>query len=372
MKNYAEFEIKGLNQERFFNEFSSNLKIFDLLRINNSTSRFKVSYFSYKKAKSIILESGFEILSEKKAGFFHKVISKFFSYGLVLGIVLGFAFCITTNLFVKKIEVWGNEKVEDYQIVSFLKESVKDWRKNRIDVKEIEKHVYDHFSCFSFVSVAVYGQTLIVNVKEEIIPEEMAEKFDAIYSKYDGIITDISLVQGTLCVHVGDIVKKGQKLVEPFVTGSNGQVIPIKPQADIMADIWIVEQECHNCSYEAIFQTGNKITVNEIYLGNLKIYEKKMENLYENFEIEEYEEILNKNNILPLKLKTITYYETEKKQIEEPFEEVQEQICEKTKQKALQKVEDYDIIKKEKQSIKTVGNLTFVSYTITVNKNIGE
>ena len=142
--------------------------------------------------------------------------------------------------------------------------------------------------------------------------------------------------------------------------------------ANIMADVWIYEQECHNSSYEAVLQTGNKITVNEIYLGNLKIYEKKMENLYESFEVEESEEILNKNNILPLKLKTITYYETEKKQIEEPFEEVQEQICEKTKQKALQKVEDYDIIKKEKQSIKTVGNLTFVSYTITVNKNIGE
>ena len=372
MKNYVEFEIKGLNQERFFNEFSSKLKIFDLVRVNKSVSRFKVNYFLHKRAKKIILDNGFEILSEKKCGLFHKLVSKFFSYGLALGIVVGFAFCIITNLFVKKIEVWGNEKIEDEQIVSFLKESVKDWRKSKIETKEIEKEVYDHFSCFSFVSVSVYGQTLVVNVKEEIIPEEMSEKFEAIYSNYDGLITKINLVQGTLCVHEGDVVKKGQKLVEPFVLSSNGETIPIKPKAEIMADVWLYEETLHNSSYEAVLRTGNKITINEIYLGSLKIYEKKMENLYESFEVEESEEILNKNNILPLKLKTTTYYETEKKLIEVPFDEVKEQICEKTKQKALQKVEDYDIIKKEKQSIKTIGNITFVRYTITINKNIGE
>jgi len=372
MKNYCELEIKGLNQERFFNQLSEKYKVFDIKRISKNQSIFRVKYFAEKKVERLVLENNFEILSKRKVGVLNNLVNALTSYGLIAGIVVGGGYYFIQSGFVREIEVWGNEKISDSEIVNFIDEHLLSYNKNKINTKEVENKIYTHFSCFSFVSVSIYGQTLIVNVKEEIIPEEMGENFEAIYSKYDGIITDIELIQGTLCVEVGDIIQAGQILVQPYIINSSGEEMPVKPQANIYADVWLIEEEMHNSSYEESYYTGNKITINEVYVGKLKIYEKLMTNMYENFDMQTKEKILNKNNILPITLKTITYQEKATRLVEIPFDEIKEELCEKIKAKTLQKVEEYDIIKKENEVIKSVGNITTVKYIVTVSRNIGE
>lgn len=370
IKSFWKFEIKGLNQERFINNISKKFKIFDYNRENKEYASFKVNYLSGKKVENELKESGFEILSIEKRGiyiFFNRTIS----YGLLLGLVLGFTGYFVQSLFVRKIEVWGNEKLKEKEIVEVVKKKIGNGYKGSIQTKQIENAVYSSFSNLSFVSVAIIGQTVVVNIKEEIIPDEMAESFDAFYSPYDGKITKIELIQGTLAVKVGDIVKSGDMLVYPYIQNSNNVNMPVKPIAKIEMESWIQGIEAHNSFYKENYRTGRQTTENEVYLGKLTLYHQQASGTFSNFETETSVKELNKNNILPLTLKTTTYYEIKERVVEESFEQVKENIILKAKENALQKVDNCDIIKSEDYVIRQSGNITTVTYIFTVTKIIG-
>ena len=371
LKSFCQFEIKGLNQERTFNELSKRYKIFDYERKSKEVALFKTSFFSGKKVQKELLGQGFEILSLKRKGFLNFFFNSVISYGLIAGMCLGFAFCFVQASFIRKIEVWGNQNIEDVAVIQVVSKNIGSGLKSKIDTKKIENEVYASFSNLSFVSVAVVGQTIILNIKEEIVPDEMKGDFKPIYSGDYGRITNINLIQGTLAVTVGDIVREGQVLVYPYILNSSGVQMPVKPVAKIEADVWIEEQASHNSYYIESYKTGKTLTKNEVYLGKLKIYEKEVENRFSSFEVEEESEILDKNNILPFVLKTTTYFETSTRVIEESFDSVKDKIISKARENALQKIEDCDIIKSENFTIKQAGNITNVSYVITISKDIG-
>lgn len=371
IKNFCQFEIKSLNQENLFNELSKKVKIYDLDRKEKDHSFFKVKLIEMKRVEKELKEKNINIISIKKSGIFNSLITKIMSYGLIVGLLFGFIFFMIQAQFIRKIEVWGNDRISDYDITEVVKKNIYSGYKKNIDTKKIENAVYNKFQSLSFVSISIYGQTLIVNVKEEIIPDEMKGNFDPIIATYDGIITNVELIQGTLCVKEGEIIQAGQTLVKPYILNSNGEEMPVKPLAKIEFDVWINGEAIHNSFKQEIFKTGNTLTQNEIYVGNLKVYEKKLTNNFKDYVVEEANENLTKNNILPFFLKTTTYYELSTKTTQEKFEDVKDEIILKAKENALQKIEEYDIIKEENVTIKQAGNLSFVSYVVTVSKTIG-
>ena len=371
MRNYCKFEIKGLNQESFFNELSKSFKIYDIERIAKDHSFFKVKIFHFQKVEKELINHGFEILSIKKAGILLKLFKIITSYGLIVGIVFGFTLFFVQSLFIRKIEVWGNENLQVSQIESVVKKNIGSGFKGKINTEKLENSIYSSFSNLSFVSVSIVGQTVVVNIKEEIIPEEMKGNFLPLVSQFDAIITDIKLIQGTLCVSVGDIIQAGQTLVLPYIINSNGEEMPVKAVANITADVWLTGQETHNSYVKETYKTGEKTTKNEIYIGKLKIYEKYTDNKFKSFEVVEESKILTKNNLFPFTLKETTYYETATRVIESNFLDVKDEIISKARANALQKISSYDIIKSERKTIKQVGNLTTVNYIITVSRNIG-
>ncbi len=210
MKNYCQFEIKGVNQERFFNKLSSKVKIHELKRLSKTQSVFKVGIFDRKKAKKNILEEGFFIINEKSSGFLFNFINLLTSYGLIAGIILGAGFLIFQSFFINKIEVLGNEKYSTIEIKEYLTKSINSKNKSKIDLKKVEHDVYNKFEDLSFVSATLVGQTLVVNIKEELIPDEMKESFSPILASESGRITSLKLIQGTPMVKVGDVVRKGR------------------------------------------------------------------------------------------------------------------------------------------------------------------
>ena len=370
-RNFWKFAIKGVNQEKVLNELSKKFNIFDYKRLDKTHSEFKTSYRFGRAIENYIQNKHFEILSIEKKGILNLFFNGVISFGLLAGFLIGGFFCFIQNLFVRRVEVWGNEKTSESEIVAVVKSKIGNGFKGNMNLKEIENEVYCSFSNLSFVSVVLVGQTIVVNLKEEIIPDEISGSFDPICSEYDGKITKINLVQGTLAVKNGEIVKKGQILVYPFVQNSNGSQMPVKPKATIEADLWIEGKMIHNSYYQINYRTGKQTTENEVYLGKLKIYQKKSENKFDQFEQETEVKALSNNNILPFTLKTKTYFETATRVVEENFESVKESVILKARQNALQKIDDCDIIKAEDFIIRQAGNISEVTYIITISKNIG-
>lgn len=364
-------KVKGLNQERAINNLIKKMKIYNLKRDSHNSCRFEVDYKNKKQLVSILNEHNLEVTEVSSQGFKWKVKRLITSYGLIAGMVLCSLLYALQYSYIWKIKVVGTENLKSKEVVRFVEKNLASRRKSKIDSKAVEQSLVEKFEQVSSASVAIVGQSLIININEAILPEEMQTENNAIISNFDGIITDIKLIQGTLAVDVGEIVKKGDILVYPYIIDSQGEEREVFPKAEIWADVWLKGNETHYDYSIETQRTGNSIIVSEVYLYDLLIYSNNISCEFKEYVKEANSSYLNKNNILPFILKKTTYYEVETKEIYQDFSQVKEDIIEKARKKALLFLQENEIIKEEKTNIREGGGIHEVDYLITVNRNIG-
>ena len=371
LKNRSKVTVKGLNQERAINNIIKKIKVYNFKRESHDTSHFEVEYKDRKKAKQLLKENRLEILSFSNNGFFAFLKRLCSSFGVIIGLVISILGYIVQYNFIFQIKAYGQSNIENRQIERYIEGNLKSRFKGDIDTKQLEAKVRNQFDEITSVSISIVGQSLIVNLNEVDIPEEMQEEFQPLLSEYDGRITQINLVQGTAAVNEGDIVKKGDILVYPYIIDAEGTERKVCAKAEIMADVWLEGKQTHYDCHLKTERTGQKIVLNEVYLGSLKIYSKTKINTFSEWEEEFYWQDLSKNNILPFKLKKIIYYETRTAEVKSEFSSVEEEVKQNACEKALIFLQENEIIKEENFVIKEGVGWHEVRHIITVNRNIG-
>lgn len=370
-KNKTIFKIKGLNQERSFNNISKTVSIYNIKKEDDGTSQFEVDYKDAKKTKKFLEQQGFQILSVTNHGILFKFKNLFTRYGIVAGLIFCLLFYLLQYNFILQVKVLGQPSEIQSLIKEYVVDNLNSNFKYNIDTKEIENAIKAEFDQVSSVSVAIYGQTLLINYNPSTIPEEMRGEFDPIVSEYDGMITDIELVSGTLNVKVGDIVQKGDVLVYPYIIDTDGETRQVTPSAKITANVWFSESITHYDYRLETKRTGKKIVSSFVKLGDLVIYSHDRENNFQEYEVESYSQPLTKNLLLPFTLEKIVYYQTQTDEIIEPFEEVREEVIEKAREKTLIFLDKNAIIINENYIIKDAGSVHNVIYTITTSITFG-
>ncbi len=365
------FVVKGLNQERVINKLSQKVNIYNLKRSEYNICQFETDFYKSKTAKKFLQENGMEILSFHHFGLWAKIKRLATSYGLICALACSSIFYGLQYQFICKIEVYGEVQVEEGEIKNFLNSTLHSRAKSMINTKQLEMQVKENFSEISSISIAIVGQTLVVNLNEAVTPEEMVGDYKPIISNFDGIITKIQLIQGTMAINEGDIVKKGDILVYPYIIDSQDGQIDVAPKAEIYADIWLQERVVHY-EYQIITKrTGEVLQKDVVLLNNLPIYQRGEENAFEEYEVEESIFDLSKNLILPLKLKRTIYHQTCTQEIIAPFEEKKDEIIAFAREKTLIFVQENEIIKEENYTIRQMGGCYEVCYIATVSRNIG-
>ena len=243
-KSYHEFVIKGLNQERFFNKLASSFDVYDSNRYEKNKTSFKVDIKNGKKVKKIILSSGFELLGEKRRGLIAKLLDFRHAYGIIAGVVVSVSLYLIQLPVIWKISINGVSYDIQEQICEFIKDNYK-LHKYDLNCKQLEIELRNNFDNLSFVSIAVLGQSLVINAKEGDAPSEKTEVFSPIVCPIDCKIEDISLIQGTLNVHAGEIVRTGENLVLPYIIDASGNEKKVEPKAIIKVQSWLVGNESH-------------------------------------------------------------------------------------------------------------------------------
>lgn len=371
LKNKTTFKIKGLNQERYFNNISKSINIYNIKKEDDGISQFEVGYRDRKKTKQILEREGYQILSVTNHGILFNIKKIFFRYGIVAGLIFCLLFYILQYNFILQIKVLGQPSEIQSLIKEYVQDNLKSSFKYNIDTKKIENSIKERFDEVSSVSVAIYGQTLLINYNPSTIPEQLQGEFDPIISQYDGMITDIELISGTLNVHVGDIVQKGDELVSPYIVDTDEEIRQVTPIAKITMDVWISESVAHYDYRLETRRTGKKVISSYVKLGELVIYSHEEKNNFKEYELESYSRSLTKNLLLPFKLEKMVYYETQTDEIVEPFEEVKEEVIQKAREKTLIFLDKNAIIIDENYVIKDAGNVHNVIYTITTSVTLG-
>jgi sporulation protein YqfD len=222
------------------------------------------------------------------------------------------------------------------------------------------------------VSVIIKGNTLLISIKEKISagdydkPEELTN----LVAKHSGLITNINLISGTLKVKVGQIVKVGDVLVEPYIIDSSGEKRTVKADAEIVARVWYRGQEVHSSTRLETKRTGKTFRHTKMTFLGINLSKPLQQPPFESFESKTTSVCISKNTILPIIRQFTIFYETENVQVNQSFEDVKQEVFEKAKQKALQMLDEYEIISKEYFTTSESFGLTTVEYVIETEKLI--
>ena len=368
MKSFYEVTIKTLNHEKLINNISDQFPLFNVEKKDYNILKLQVKYSNRKKLNKYLKNNNISILKNRNFGFLFNFLKLFKRYGIIAGIIISCACFFILNNLILNIEIQGNNLISKYEVINYLN-NYKLKNKNNILCKNIELKLKEKFSDISLVSVITKGSTLIVNIKENIKNDVVNKTFEPMVACYDGKITDIILSQGTLNVKVGQTVKKGDILVYPYIIDSSGEKRNIQPQASIKAKVWITGELSYKENEISLVKTGKKLSTSFMKINNLFLTTpKKCE--YGLYTKQEKVNYLTYNNLLPISYHIVTYYELEEKIINKSFEEDKENLLQQCRQIALQKINEYDIIKNERTQIVQGAGIVNLKVILELEKDI--
>lgn len=314
-KGYVIIRVEGLTLEKFINlAINKDIYLWNIIRIDHTILEGKISIEGFKLLKEVVKKVGCRVYIIEKRGFpflLEKLKKrKMFGFGFLLFIGL----IIFLTSFIWTIEVSGNEKVPEEEIIQFLQnmDIKRGIIKYNVDDQKIRNQILDNFNIFSFASVDIKGTKLYIEVKEQDLPpEQIDDKTPCnIIAKKKGIIEKVIAKSGKKVVNEGDIVEKGQLLItgviedemfdENLLIHAEGEVFAITRYAHTIEES--IEKEVKE-------ETGRILKNKGLMIGEKSINFTQGEIPFRDYIVVEREKDLLK--IIPIKLLIHEYREVE-------------------------------------------------------------
>lgn len=319
-------EVSLRDIEEFLNElWRKNIKVSNLKRKNIVTIKMSISYEHLSEVKNIVEEFNgkIKILQYKGLRFQLKNIKR--KKTLFIGIICFWGTIIALSRFIWAIEIKTTENISPYEVRKSLKKIgiYPGKLKSSIDVYALEKQLEAENGDIVWIWSRIEGSTLKLKVEEKVNPPEKNEKEDeCIVANYDGEIKKIYVNSGKSLVNVGDIVKKGDILIDG-IRGNDENQTRVEPKGVVVANTFYQKKIQIQVRGEKLERNGNFDKDMYISLAGKRIYLKKSINKYEY-----YDRIEEKGKVITC----IYYYEKEYKKISEPVELLKKDAVERLKE----------------------------------------
>ena len=213
--------------------------------------RFKSSQVGVDGALSVITTAKEQIVLENllktenipfkfeiMKGRFYSIESLKGRCGLVLGVVFMFSVLIASSRVVWQINVIGNVNLSDEEIINELENvglSLGTYIP-KIDYDVLHNKVMLNNKRISWISVNIVGNIATVMVKENNSVHDMPEPLYAnVVAKHDGYIQSIIVINGKKEIEIGDVVKKGDILINGVINSQSQGVRYEQAQGEIFA-----------------------------------------------------------------------------------------------------------------------------------------
>ncbi len=242
-RGVTKIEASGAQPERILNYCAENgIEFWSASPCRDFSITFCV-HASY--ADSLLARSG-------KNGLDVKLISETGGRKLKLGakrravFLLAFVLCVSlaavSSLFLWRIEISGNDKLSDAEILRKLAECDVDYGAYwpALSSDEIRSHIVSEIPEIAWLSLNVRSSKAEIIVHERIDkPDIVNEKSpcDIIASK-SGVIRKMSVLEGESAAIVGNAVAKGDVLVRGLMSSETGDERYVHSMAQVIADTW--------------------------------------------------------------------------------------------------------------------------------------
>lgn len=217
-------EVEGFFIERFINLCKiNNINIWDITYVNSGRIKFSTEPNEYKKLKPFLNKTKCKSKITNKKGIYFELFRYRKRRNVIILSILGLIMWITLSTFIWKIEIKGNKKVKDEEILIALEEKdiVRGKNKYFISKGEAVDYIRTKLYDIAWVGLEFKGTTLNVSVVEKIIDEEsedVTEMGDVIATK-SGIITRIIAKNGTALFKEGSYIEEGMTAIKGSIKG---------------------------------------------------------------------------------------------------------------------------------------------------------
>lgn len=375
---YVKIKVEGLFLERFINIcVSKKILLMDIKREKSAIMYANVGIADYKKLKQVARKTKSKIKIQRKKGlpFTIKKYRKRKIFGILFVVIL--ALLIVSSNYIWNIEISGNVKITNQEILQSLEESglKVGLSKNDIDINAVISKIRLDREDIAWIGITVKGTNAIVKIKEAAkAPEVIDEnKFCNIVANKTGMITKINVQNGTANVKEGDIVEEGDILVNGYLEGKYTGTRYVHGAATVEAKIWYTKKEKAMLKQQIPVQTGNeekkysiKFKKNQINLFKTLSKFEKYDTINENKKI-----ILFSNFYLPIEVVKITNKEYVLQDVTYTNEEQIQILTEKLKKELLEEIGEQKNIVNVNVNTYSQDEAVEVEVTYEVLENIG-
>lgn len=290
-------------------------------------------------------------------------------YGILLGFIIFFIFLEFMSGFIWNIDVRGNSKISDNEILTVCKEmGIKEGtKKSKINTIYSAQQLLLKNENLAWASLNIETCNLTVNVTE-VKKKEQGKKFSNLIARDDGVVEKIDVTSGNVLVRVGQEVKEGDVLVSGIIEKADETLfVASKGKIFIKQTKEFTYKEKY--AQEKVVLKGKDINVKHFNIFGIKI-PLTLKNVSKCKEVKKEQkplEIFNKK--LPLTLINLKYKEQEKAKLEFSEIELLEKI-DKRCQKDIEKLDAVSVVENNVTSKSSVDYLT-VTKTFTIVRDIG-
>lgn len=344
---YVRVSIEGYYIERFINLCKNNkIVIWNIKKEKNIKVYFNVSIKEFKKSLKIAKKLKCKVKIEKKKGIpflINRYRKRKFLFFLA---IIVFLIIIILSKFVWNIEIKEENGEEFNGIINDIKESGLSigMLKKRINTKEIINKVSLKRDDIAWMGIEIKGTNIIVSLaKTEKKPNIMNDsQYCNIVSDKEGIITKINSQNGMANVKVGDIVKKGDILINGCMEGKYTGIRYLHARGDIEGKVWHTKSIKIPYKNEEKKKTGKEQKFYSIKFNNFEINLQKRVSKFEIYDRIETENRIKlfSNFYLPIYFIKTVLKEEIKETIEISHEEAKNEGIAKLEEQFEKEIED--------------------------------
>ena len=220
LKGYLRIRVWGFSPERFMNLCSNkNILLWDIVQ-DGEVYDMNISLRGFYQLKEIVRKTGTRVAICKRYGLPFLIPSLLARKVFITGLFLAVSFWMWSSFYIWDIELNGNYHISRDVFDSFLEgQQIRiGMSKEGLDIKQLEKEIRKEFSEITWTSAKLSGTKLIIDIKENDAPiiteKEKEEEPKDLIAECGGTIVAMIVRSGVPKVAIGDVVEKGDILVE--------------------------------------------------------------------------------------------------------------------------------------------------------------
>lgn len=280
-------------------------------------------------------------------------------YGSIVGVLAIMVGMIVYNSGLFSLNIYGNSAVSDDLIKQEIIEKCGNifGAFSSVNVDTVQQAVLD-INGISYVSVERVGTELCINIVEESTKVDIndTQTYNNIVSKYDGIITSISVVSGTALVGVGSVVCAGDVLIGAYKLDAEGEKQPIHAEGTATGRVALSKHITYADKSMVEVRTGKQTsytTINILGMQNIP------QSPYEIYDMEQEKRLCT--SLLSYEIITTTYYEKTAVLAENNFEQNKDKIIKAEQEKFFSTISKEFVYLKNWYLVKRLDKMTILS-----------